>query len=109
MAEYSVPTGGMWERKDRNGRTYFFIEVEIDGMKHRYHAFVNTKRGNDKHPHFRLFSLGDPVQAERSYTPRPRVTEENYAVKYDPEREDDLDQVDATDPTPDEDDDDRPF
>jgi hypothetical protein len=85
MPEYQQQAGGMWTRKDRNGRVYYFISAQAEGKEYRYHAFVNPNK-KDKQPDFRLFSLDGGVGVPSKFTPRaPRATEEGSPIPPQPQ------------------------
>ena len=42
----------MWRKYDKNGREYYSVQVEIQGVKHSFSAFQNNK-SNDKQPDFK--------------------------------------------------------
>ena len=48
--------GGMWENEDKNGKTYYNISLEIEGIKCKFVAFSNDyKEEGDNKPDFSIF------------------------------------------------------
>jgi len=48
--------GAMWEKKKKNGETFFAVEIEqTNGQKLKCVAWLNDKGDNPKRPDYRIF------------------------------------------------------
>lgn len=73
MAATSQPSaGGVWKRTDRNGREYFYFQVEVNGLKYSYRAFLNNNKTSDKQPDYRLFPVDDGIPIKK-WEPKPKA------------------------------------
>lgn len=114
MPEYQTPVGGMWVRKDRNQRDYYYLTVEIGDLKYAFHAFKNMFKQADKHPDFKVFALdgGEGKPVDQRFRPRVENIEDKYAVKPPAPEENNDEPVEDDGDAPlgaEDDDDDTPF
>ena len=65
MADEKKSIGGLW-KKEKNGHVYYSGQIEIDGVKHNFVCFHNSKKTKDNQPDY--------------YIPAPRPKEENYST-----------------------------
>ncbi|MFH1742831.1 MAG: hypothetical protein ABIH23_27830 [bacterium] len=81
---YQNSVGGMWVRKDRNKRDYYYIQVEMGTLRYSFHAFQNKFKDKDTHPDFKVFALdgGEGKEIERRYRPPEASGEGKFEDKY---------------------------
>lgn len=80
MSGYAGQAGGLWVRKDRHGRTYYFISAVADGKEYKYHAFASPKKEGNR-PDFILYALDEGRGKPTRFAPRPsRSSEEEQAL-----------------------------
>jgi uncharacterized protein (DUF736 family) len=48
--------GALWIKKDKNGKTYFSGQIEIDGVKIPITIFTN-KKAKDTHPDYTIYPV----------------------------------------------------
>ena len=54
MAYDNNGKGGIWLKKDKNGKTYGSCNLEIDGKKIYFAMFKNDKKSSEKAPDYNL-------------------------------------------------------
>lgn len=57
-------SGGIWKRTNQYG-DYFYVQVEIDGQKHAFYGYPNSRKtAGDKFPDFHLKPAAPPKPRE---------------------------------------------
>lgn len=46
--------GALWKSKTKNGEPMLSLQIEIDGVKHKFVAFKNKFKEEDKHPDYKI-------------------------------------------------------
>lgn len=75
MSNQSNSIGAIWVGTTKGGVEKLTIQVEINGETHRFTAFRNNYKSEDKHPDWRIVPPLDRQETQKSEAPAPSQQE----------------------------------